>query len=134
MFSHYATPKISSICKISTFCEDLSFLNPRSTFKNTENKAHVLIFFPQIISNSKRVLRIFVSILYLEAKMFKIEKCILNYACFKHPWVLQSWPKYMRQTLVLVWNSALREKFNINFWTVFRLHWRNFHFGRKTGH
>ena len=26
------------------------------------------------------------SIPYLEAKMFKIEKCILNYACFKHPW------------------------------------------------
>ena len=23
---------------------------------------------------------------YLEAKMFKIEKCILNYASFKHPW------------------------------------------------
>ena len=32
---------------------------------------------------------------------------------------VQSWPKYMRQTLVLVWNSALREKFNFNFWTVF---------------
>ena len=28
---------------------------------------------------------------------------------------LQYWPKYMRQTLVLVWNSALREKFNFNF-------------------
>ena len=32
---------------------------------------------------------------------------------------IQSWPKYMRQTLLLVWNSALREKFNFNFWTVF---------------
>ena len=30
MFSHYATRKISLICKISTFSEDLSFLNPRS--------------------------------------------------------------------------------------------------------
>ena len=30
MFSHYATRKISPICKISTFSEDLSFLNPRS--------------------------------------------------------------------------------------------------------
>ena len=28
---------------------------------------------------------------------------------------LQSWPKYMRQTLVLMRNSALREKFNFNF-------------------
>ena len=35
--------------------------------------------------------------------------------CFQR----QSWPKYMRQTLVLVWNSALREKFNFNFWAVF---------------
>ena len=34
---------------------------------HTENEAH------------------FVSILHLEAKMFKIKKCILNYACFKHP-------------------------------------------------
>ena len=31
----------------------------------------------------------------------------------------QSWAKYMRQTLVLVWNSTLWEKFNFNFWTVF---------------
>ena len=28
---------------------------------------------------------------------------------------LQSWPKYMTQTLVLVWNSTLWEKFNFNF-------------------
>ena len=28
---------------------------------------------------------------------------------------LQSWSKYLRQTLVLVWNSGLREKFNFNF-------------------
>ena len=46
---------------------------------------------------------------------------------------LQSWPKYMRQTLVLVWISALREKFNFNFWTVFCSYWQNFHFGKKTG-
>ena len=30
MFSNYATRKISPICKISTFFEDLSFLNPRN--------------------------------------------------------------------------------------------------------
>ena len=30
MFSHYATRKISPICKIATFSEDLSFLNLRS--------------------------------------------------------------------------------------------------------
>ena len=30
MFSHCATRKISSICKISTFSEDFSFLNLRS--------------------------------------------------------------------------------------------------------
>ena len=33
MFSHYATRKISPTCKISTFFEDLSFLNPRSHLK-----------------------------------------------------------------------------------------------------
>ena len=33
MFSHYATRKISPICKISTFSEDLNFLNPRSHLK-----------------------------------------------------------------------------------------------------
>ena len=26
---------------------------------------------------------------YLKAKMFKIEKCISNYVCFKHSWVLE---------------------------------------------
>ena len=30
MFFHYETCKISTICKMSTFFEDLSFLNPRS--------------------------------------------------------------------------------------------------------
>ena len=33
MFSHYATRKISPICKIATFYEDSSFLNPRSHLK-----------------------------------------------------------------------------------------------------
>ena len=33
MFSHYAISKISSICKISIFFEDLSFLSPRSLLK-----------------------------------------------------------------------------------------------------
>ena len=32
---------------------------------------------------------------------------------------LQFWPKYMRQTLELVWNIAVQKKFNFNFWTVF---------------
>ena len=54
----------------------------------TENKAHVLIFLSQVISNDKRVYIIFMSFLCLEAKMLKIETFILNYACFKHPWVL----------------------------------------------
>ena len=45
----------------------------------------------------------------------------------------QSWPKYMRQTLVLVWSSVLREKLNFNFWIVFCLYWQNFYFRGKTG-
>ena len=36
MFFHYATRKISLICKISTFFEDLGFLNPRSHLKEQE--------------------------------------------------------------------------------------------------
>ena len=42
----------------------------------------LFFFFSQIISKNKRVQRIFESILYLVAKMFKLEKCILSYACF----------------------------------------------------
>ena len=38
MFSHYVTHKISPICKISTFSEDLSFLNPRNHLKCTKKK------------------------------------------------------------------------------------------------
>ena len=33
MFSHYATRKITTTCKISTFSEDLIFLNSRSHLK-----------------------------------------------------------------------------------------------------
>ena len=33
MLSYYATRKISPICKISTFFEGFSFLNPRSHLK-----------------------------------------------------------------------------------------------------
>ena len=47
---------------------------------------------------------------------------------------LQSWPKYMRQTLVLVWNSALGEKFNFCFSAVFCQYLQNFQFERKTEH
>ena len=34
MFSHHATRKLSPICKILTYSEDLSFLNPRSHLKS----------------------------------------------------------------------------------------------------
>ena len=32
---------------------------------------------------------------------------------------LQSWPKYFRQTVVFLWNSTLREKFNFYFSRIF---------------
>ena len=41
MFFHFETRKISLICKISAFFEDVSFLNPRSHLKH-------LNFFVQI--------------------------------------------------------------------------------------
>ena len=42
--------------------------------------------------------------------------------------LLQPWPKYMRQTLVLVWDSALWEKFNSNFLNSFLLALKKFSF------
>ena len=49
MFFHYATCIISPICKISTFSEDLSFLNPRShlnqnTFIKLREYFHLMKF------------------------------------------------------------------------------------------
>ena len=32
---------------------------------------------------------------------------------------LQPWTKYLRQTLVFLWNSALKESFNFYLWGVF---------------
>ena len=46
---------------------------------------------------------------------------------------LQSWPKYMRQILVLVWNSALREKVQLHFLNSFLLVLAKFSFGGELG-
>ena len=46
----------------------------------------------------------------------------------------RSWTKYLRQTLVFMWNSALWEKLNFHFQGVLWWYWQNIHFGRKTGH
>ena len=48
MFSHYATCKISPICKISTYSEDLSLLNPTR---------HLKVKIPENWKNFKRQLR-----------------------------------------------------------------------------
>ena len=42
--------------------------------------------------------------------------------------------KYLRKSLVFMWNSALPEKLNFFFKGVFCYYWQNFLFGRKTGH
>ena len=52
----------------------------------------------------------------IEAWVFSTEKYISSSS---RAWRLQPCPKYMRQFLVLVWNSALREKFNFNYSTFF---------------
>ena len=97
------------------------------------------------------IINILVCSLYLQIflQVFNINSHQFLWKYKKYSWVLmvlinlvfiviyvklQSWPKYMRQTLVLVWSSTLREKFNFNFWTIFRLYWQNVYFGRKTGH
>ena len=46
----------------------------------------------------------------------------------------QSWPKYFRQTLLFLWNSTLRGKFNFYFSRIFSYYWQNFNFGSKTEH
>ena len=48
--------------------------------------------------------------------------------------VLQSWPKYFKQTVVFLWNSTLREKFNFYFSRIFCYYWQNFNFGSKAEH
>ena len=45
---------------------------------------------------------------------------------------LQSFTKYLRQIIVFMWNSALRENFNFCFSEDFYCYWLNFHFGKRT--
>ena len=51
-------------------------------------------------------------------------------SCFQR----QSLTKYLRQTLVFMWNSAIREKFNFYFSGDFCKYWQKFHFGRRNKH
>ena len=44
---------------------------------------------------------------------------------------LQSLTKYLRQTTVFIWNSALRKKLNICILRDFYWSWQNFHFGTR---
>ena len=53
---------------------------------------------------------------------------ILTRKCFQK----QSFTKFLRLTLVFMWNSPLREKLNFCFSIVFCWYWRNFHFDMKT--
>ena len=57
-------------------------------------------------------------------------RCLLDYPYFKKYYALiaidltklqklQSWTKYVRQTLVSMWNSAIQENFNFFFSAVF---------------
>ena len=50
-------------------------------------------------------------------------------SCFQR----QSWTKCLRQTLVFIWNRALRQNFDLYFLAVFRYYQQNFYFGKKTG-
>ena len=46
----------------------------------------------------------------------------------------QSWSRYFRQTVVILWNGTLWGKFNFYFSTIFCLCWQNVNFGSKTEH
>ena len=56
--------------------------------------------------------------------------CYVYFNCL----LLQPWTKYLRETLVFMWNSAKLEKFNFYFSAVFWLYWHKFHFGSSSGH
>ena len=45
---------------------------------------------------------------------------------------LQTFGKYLRQILIFMWNSTIREKFNFCFSEDFYKYWSNFYFGRRT--
>ena len=57
-------------------------------------------------------------------KWKKVEQLL----CLESP---QSWAKYLRQTLVFMWNSALREKFNFYFFRSFLLVLTKFSFWKN---
>ena len=46
---------------------------------------------------------------------------------------LQSWTKYMRQTLVFIWNSAIQENFNFYSSAVFCYYQKTFSLGGRLG-
>ena len=56
---------------------------------------------------------------FLNLKFFNCRICLACLTFYKSPWCLQSWPKYFRQTVVFLWDSTLREKFNFYFSRIF---------------
>ena len=54
-------------------------------------------------------------------KYFQIKKIVEYHDLYvqSDTLLLQLWTKYLRQTLVFMWNSTLREKFNFYFWGGF---------------
>ena len=51
-------------------------------------------------------------------------------SCFQR----QSRTGHLRQALVFMWNSALREGLNFHFQGILCYYWQNFHFGGGTGY
>ena len=69
IFSYDATCKISLICKILTFFEDLSFLNPRSHLKVLENK---ICEFPTRLTNN-------ITFFQIKSKRFPLVYFVLQF-------------------------------------------------------
>ena len=107
-----------------------------SQWKDLKNSYQV----KQILSLLFKLVTLILSYKYVKGlrvtknfKQIKFKR-IWNKLEAKHCFQRQSWREYIRQTLVLVWNSVLWQKVNFNCWTLFCFYWQNFHFGKKNGH
>ena len=109
MFSHYAIRKISPICKISTFSEDLSFLNPRSHLTSIS-----VLFTP---------LKKFIEVHFNSSKIFVL--------CFYDAYDVNLWDKKVWQKYGLLMQNKCLYKIPSLLWKKNRHSWRPNNLSKK---
>ena len=97
------------------------------------------LYFLSIISKCKKEERkLFVVpqnvLLYFCTTLLQYDYICLLYIFLLIQVLLQSWRKYVRQTLVLMWNSAVQQNFNFSFSAVICKYQKNVWFRGKTVH